>query len=350
MGGKHRTFEEWCKTHDMEHLLSEYSEKNPLSPDMFNADIEAIWKCSVCGSEWTTSTKNRKNGTNCPECWKKRRKDTHHTSRKRPVLCEDTGVIYPSIMDAARACNVTKTAVYNVCIGRQKRVRGFRFSYSELQPLDMNELFGRYGKEYLFDEYDEQKSGIPLDGIYTQNTEVWWNCRFCKKSFRMPVATRVTPTGGGCPHCTYSNKQKRAEKGITFADWCDIHHDAKRLSEYCKDNILKPDEVLAGSLTRIKWQCTDCGHTWMTSVNNRTRNLSNCPKCAAIQRSQHMKGMPKNKSGRPVQCIETGVVYDSINQAGKTLGICATHIAHCCRGARKVAGGLTWRFAEQGET
>ena len=47
---------------------------------------------------------------------------------------------------------------------------------------------------------------------------------------------------------------------------------------------------------------------------------------------------------KPVQCIETGVVYPSMCQAKRVTGI--SHISEACTGAYTYAGGYHWRFAE----
>lgn len=47
---------------------------------------------------------------------------------------------------------------------------------------------------------------------------------------------------------------------------------------------------------------------------------------------------------RPVICIETGVVYESMNAAAEELGICKQSISKCCRGERQTAGGFHWAY------
>ena len=47
---------------------------------------------------------------------------------------------------------------------------------------------------------------------------------------------------------------------------------------------------------------------------------------------------------KPVQCIETGVVYSSQNEAYRMTGI--RHIHEACTGACGYAGGYHWRFVE----
>ena len=52
-----------------------------------------------------------------------------------------------------------------------------------------------------------------------------------------------------------------------------------------------------------------------------------------------------NNKPKPVQCIETGVVYSSVKRAIRMTGIYNIHKA--CTGARIYAGGYHWRFVER---
>lgn len=47
----------------------------------------------------------------------------------------------------------------------------------------------------------------------------------------------------------------------------------------------------------------------------------------------------------PVQCVETGVVYNSMNHASKETGICRKNIARACKSKNATAGKLHWSIA-----
>lgn len=53
-------------------------------------------------------------------------------------------------------------------------------------------------------------------------------------------------------------------------------------------------------------------------------------------------GRPK----KPVVCIDTGAVYDSITEAAKATGAPLEKILECCKGRRKKTHGLRWRYKE----
>ncbi len=51
---------------------------------------------------------------------------------------------------------------------------------------------------------------------------------------------------------------------------------------------------------------------------------------------------------RAVQCIETGVVYASIREAAKAVGLASpSNIIQCCRGSdKKIAAGFHWTYID----
>lgn len=49
---------------------------------------------------------------------------------------------------------------------------------------------------------------------------------------------------------------------------------------------------------------------------------------------------------KPVVCIETGVIYGSVEEASAAYDCAATSISACCRHKRKTAGGVRWQYKE----
>lgn len=50
------------------------------------------------------------------------------------------------------------------------------------------------------------------------------------------------------------------------------------------------------------------------------------------------------KSGKLVRCLETGVVYESVTDAAKSIGAKRTNISECCRGVHETCRGLHWEY------
>lgn len=49
---------------------------------------------------------------------------------------------------------------------------------------------------------------------------------------------------------------------------------------------------------------------------------------------------------KPVVCVETGEVFDSIEAAAAAINRAATNICACLKGKQKTCGGFHWRFVE----
>lgn len=54
-------------------------------------------------------------------------------------------------------------------------------------------------------------------------------------------------------------------------------------------------------------------------------------------------GNPRTEA-KPVQCVETGVIYESIKEAARQTGLAKNKISYCCRGIRNKTGGYHWKF------
>ena len=83
--------------------------------------------------------------------------------------------------------------------------------------------------------------------------------------------------------------------------------------------------------------------TQMSNVIDRYRH-------GEFGRSLNIKPKPKytrvGHGQKKVECVTTGVIYDSIKEASRQTGILASNISHCCHSRRKIAGGYQWAFAE----
>ena len=54
-----------------------------------------------------------------------------------------------------------------------------------------------------------------------------------------------------------------------------------------------------------------------------------------------------DKMSKPVECIETGVIYPSISEAARQLHLSDSKISLVCRGKRNKTGGYHWRYVKE---
>lgn len=78
--------------------------------------------------------------------------------------------------------------------------------------------------------------------------------------------------------------------------------------------------------------------------NNRVENLEWCS-----HSYNNSYGTRTKRTCKPVKCIETGMIYNSTVQAGKSTGINRVYITNCCNNKRLSAGGYHWEYVKKDE-
>jgi Probable Zinc-ribbon domain len=96
---------------------------------------------------------------------------------------------------------------------------------------------------------------------YGSGKKVWW---ICKNSHEYPSRIAHRTNGQSCPIC---------RKGLPIS----ITH-LNLVNEWHSKNIIKPDEISAGSTKKI-WWLGQCGHEWLSHLHNRAKG-NGCPYCS----------------------------------------------------------------------
>ncbi len=71
--------------------------------------------------------------------------------------------------------------------------------------------------------------------------------------------------------------------------------------------------------------------------NNNVENLEWNTAKENINQSDRLR-----KVSHKTRCVETGVVYQSVNDAARKLNLSSGHITEVCNGTRKTCGGFRW--------
>ena len=196
-----------------------------------------------------------------------------------------------------------------------------------------NDLQTKYPE--IAKEWHPTKNGDlkPTDVTSASAQKVWWlgNCGHewnttinSRTSIRFKNGKQSKPQG--CPICA----GKEVLKGFN-----DLQTNFPKIAlgwNYNRNGELKPSEVTPSSMKKVWWKCTKCGSEWESQICSRTRSNGKCPFCET------------KKKHHPVKCIETGIVYNNIQDAVSFANISQYMIYKCCNGRTKSAGGYHWEY------
>lgn len=134
-------------------------------------------------------------------------------------------------------------------------------------------------------------------------------------------------------------KMSRAKKGLLT-----VNHTSVRCVETgvvyksAKEAQNKTGATSQGILLTIKGkQKTAGGYHW-ECVNSTTVKRKELSK---KEREKY------SKIKKPVRCIETGIVYESVTDAANATGIFGTSISKVCKGKGETTGGYHWEYVDE---
>ena len=374
------------------------------SLDTYISNKESLrFACKRCGHEWTAKPYSLLQGHGCPRCaksgtsfmeqlillsFRKALGDENVLSRDKSLIGMELDIVVPLLKVAIEPGNwfLHKQSVKR---DEEKRVRckekGFQlitiydnyprdteppfhedcYIYSEdLNIADhsiihslINNLFVKYripkgfsnkewsilednayqnSKSLTHKDFVERLSAIRPDievvGKYENaNRRIAVRCKNCGFSWNGVPANLLE--GDGCRKCGAKIRGKKASKKQN-----DFENELKK--------FLPTIKVIGAYINRhipIKVQCLICGTIWDPSPGSLLRkehlNSDNngCPKCSKSK---------KGTTPKRVMNIDTGQVFDSAIEAGKTYGIVPSAIRQCCRGISKTSKGYQWKYVE----
>ena len=273
-------------------LLKEWDyEKNDelgLRPDEIinGGQTKFWWKCSN-GHTWLSTISNRKSGHNCPYCAnQKARKGFNDLITLSPDVAKEwdyeknaaEGLFIEDIVNNSNKkawwiCSnghsfkqqisdrTLRNASCPICLGK-KFLEGFN---------DLLTVNPELCKEWDYEKND--KIGIFPNRIYAFSPLKVW--RKCNKGHSWQATIAARNRGENCPYCC-GNK---VWKG--FNDFASLQPELLKERDYDKNEKIGifPNKITDANSRKVWWLCPK-GHSYLMSVDKRTRRHFNCPYCS----------------------------------------------------------------------
>lgn len=111
--------------------------------------------------------------------------------------------------------------------------------------------------------------------------KVWWICNEGPDHEWLAVINTRTKVGTGCPCC--ANKKLSVTNSLAGYPLLMKEFDRK------KNKGLDPAELIAYSLKKVWWRCSNCNRSWQTQIRLRAVLRRGCRPCALRKRRQKVK-------------------------------------------------------------
>lgn len=137
----------------------------------------------------------------------------------------------------------------------------------------------------------------------------------------------------------YRQMMSNSHKGKAISGW---HHTEEAKQKMSEANKRRPAEVRQAT--------TDNLVKYLRSEKGRKENRERTKQLwldddFRKRNTAHLYG--NHYRAKKVLCIETGVVFENITSAAKSIGKTRDAIGRVCRGIGKTCGGYHWRFADE---
>ncbi|WP_370185884.1 zinc-ribbon domain-containing protein [Rhodococcus wratislaviensis] len=273
-------------------IAAEWDDENngSLTPDQFlpGSNKKVHWRCRAFGHQWEAvivSRTRQGGGGGCPVC----------AGKKVVAGFNDLASQFPEIAaewddeknGARRPDEVTTGSQskahwrcralghqWEAAIGkRTRRGDGCPVCSGRQVVPGVNDLASQFPE--IAAEWDDARNGdlTPDQVVAGNGKKAHWKCREFGHQWEAVIVSR-TRQGVGCPVCA----GKKVSAGVNdlaskfpeiAAEW-----DAE------KNGNLTPDQVTAGSHSKVHWKCRAFGHQWHASIEKRTRQGRGCPVCS----------------------------------------------------------------------
>lgn len=131
--------------------------------------------------------------------------------------------------------------------------------------------------------WDFSKNGKLTPNMFTvgSNQAVWWKCPDCGHEWQCSINSMTRPGRYGCMECSKEKRGKSFTKQAVkrVGALAETMPDLAKEWHPTKNGTLSPNDISAGRFKPVWWLCSQCGHEWQASPNNRKKGVG-CPCCS----------------------------------------------------------------------
>lgn len=233
-----------------------------------------------------------------------------NTGKKKPsisrkVKCVETGVVHESISAAAKWCNVSASNMSVLLSGKGRTLGGYHWIYAdENEEVALERIRKMLEGRQRTEESKEKQRQIMSGRKHSPE--------HCEK-------IRQSHIGKGWKASTYEKCCRR----VRCVETGEIFDSIKSAAEHYGLKLPNISSVLSG-------KNKSCGgYHW---------------EYADGQPPQRRSKEFRKKLSKPVRCVETGVVYESITLAARTLDVSDSAIGKVLNGHGEKSCGYHWEF------
>ena len=272
--------------------------KNSLSPKEISCKSKiAVWFICSKGHSFKSSPVSRLKGAKCRKCGtseralKKRREEP--LTKKYPKIFEDwdysKNTLRPEEIGKADKREIWWTCKekhsYVVSFFSRARSQGCKICSKPEKAKNISKARSKKGlsfaetQSHLLSQWNYEKNDVTPEELSEKSSyKVWFKC---SKNHEWRSTPKRRSRGDGCPKCyelldksKLVREQKLRKKGVSLEE-----EYPELVQEWDFDrNKELPESFSSGSNSKVFWKCK-FGHSWKTSIYNRTGNQSNCPYC-----------------------------------------------------------------------
>lgn len=211
-----------------------------------------------------------------------------HSSKKVWWVCDQGHESF-----ASPGARTSKRVVCAVCAGK-KVLTGFN-DLTTTHPM-------------VASRWHPSKNGtlFPENVNFGSGKKVWWRCQEDPRhEYQSRIYDQTSNAGNGCPICV----GRLVVPGIN--DLATLSPGLLEEWDFSRNNQVDPATVSIGSDKKVWWVCSE-GHEWRSSIKNRSRLESNCPRCSRSGYDPSLPGLFYFIENYTLQARKVGVTNPGV--------------------------------------